>query len=187
MIKTLYNACNRVRNFSTLGSATDLNNTHTHRLFRYSLLVLLTMVCSTLLQGANMYWRAVAINNNFNNMANWTDSPTGVGGTSPGVPPSLNDDVFFPVTTNVMNINPAGGTANMHSITYTAPTAMMFSGTTWNIAGNISFNGNVISIGNYVYMVNATTGNDATIDLGTNAVSNLASNNIHINKIGYEV
>ena len=118
----------------------------------------------------NLYWRQDAVNNNFNNLNNWTDSPTGVGGMSPGTPPSLMDNVFFTNNSNIISITvPSGNTYNMRNLTASGGHGYrLTSNVAYNIAGSISLDG-TFSIAFYgtVNLVENTSPVDITIDLGT--------------------
>ncbi|MDR2915827.1 MAG: hypothetical protein LBV74_13510 [Tannerella sp.] len=134
--------------------------------------------------GADLYWRVTAVNNNFNNAANWTDSPTGIGGTSPGTPPTILDNVYFTNTSNYMDIKPTG-TANMRNLTVTA-TGYKFSQNNINIAGSIALDGTFqITVGT-VSLLNNVSPTDITIDFGTGNKIAFGSR-INIDKPGVNV
>ncbi len=120
------------------------------------LIALLFSFCE--IQGADLYWRVTAVNNNFNNAANWTDSPTGVGGTSPGTPPTILDNVYFTNTSNYMDIKPTG-TGNMRNLTVTAA-GYKFSQNNINIASVVV--GNTLS-----FMTNASYHQGAGVSMVT--------------------
>jgi hypothetical protein len=109
----------------------------------YKLIVFFTFLffCSfniSELKAANYYWRATAVNNLYTNVGNWETSP---GSTiSPAVAPSANDDVYFPITSNFVNINFNGGFC--FNFNLTAASVFTFSGT-GNISGDLNANGNV--------------------------------------------
>jgi hypothetical protein len=83
-----------------------------------NILFWLLLFASSGVNAADYYWRAVAANNNFNNIANWETAPG--NGISPSVAPTPNDDVHFVVASNFTTIN-AVGNANLRSLICTSP------------------------------------------------------------------
>ena len=140
------------------------------RLFKVLLtgVIFLCSVTSMYSQTRDWYWRTVAENTNFNNIFNWTDSPTGEGGDYPLSPMTQLDNVYFNSESNIKNITVSGTTgANMANLTVGAP-GYSFDVATYNIAGSIDVHGTT-TFGSSVriQLINSDTNPcDATINFG---------------------
>ncbi len=147
------------------------------------LLLLMSITLSTFVfSQQNFYWRAVAENSNFNNPANWETSPG--NSISPGSYPTENDDVFFPVTSNFMEIT-AAGNAVAKNLTVTAPSVFKFEAVNLSLTGNLSSNGNLhYWRGRITFKNHPVTPSDATIDLGGVAYDDFRTSAIEVKKPG---
>jgi hypothetical protein len=108
-------------------------------MIRCATVVVLCLVCCGSMTATNYYWRAIASNNNFNDIMNWETSPG--GGGIPSTAPSATDDVFFPVLSNfgISNLNPIYfNNGNCRDFNVTSTTDFFFSGNLTGIYGSLN-------------------------------------------------
>ncbi|MDL2256845.1 T9SS type A sorting domain-containing protein [Bacteroidales bacterium OttesenSCG-928-I14] len=92
--------------------------------------------------GRDMYWRADAINNNLNNVANWADAS---GTVLDGAYPTKNDDVYFNVPVNGPLSVIGGDVFECRNLTCNNPSNQLWtqlSAATVRVYGNIDVNEN---------------------------------------------
>ena len=124
------------------------------------------LICNTG-SAANYYWRAVASDNLFTNVGNWETSPG--GGLSPSLAPSVNDDVFFPVSSTISTINLNGGNCRDFNVTAIVPATFLFNGSLTAINGSLNCpNGNATF--NFGGVQNFTGTGTHFINMGTSAI-----------------
>ena len=130
-----------------------------------ALLAVLLCIAALPAAAADYYWKAAAYGNNYNNGENWTlGSPSGAT-ASQG--PSLDDNVFFPATSNYTTIIGGGAAIKARNITTTeGGAAFTLTGDVINIAGSVKAYGNLKLKYSVNFVNTPTEAVDATIDMG---------------------
>ncbi|MFW5759037.1 MAG: hypothetical protein ACOCYO_10185, partial [Bacteroidota bacterium] len=111
-----------------------------------SIIILLTLAfLAPATFAADYYWRAVAANDDFNNIGNWETAPG--NGVTPAQAPGPNDDVYFPGASNQTFIQTPTGSGTFRNLFFTAPANYTFYQCEFDIYGSISANGNLTVTG----------------------------------------